>query len=819
VTKRLLFLLFVLLVVAAFTGSACAASLHPIHKSELLTLVAGNAMPENIVAEIRLRGLDFKPNDEYRSLLKLAGADSSILKAVDTAKFELSTSADAPDKELLQHISSAGKLIRDGRYNEAADELTPALTGHFEKFEIGFVMGELLRQQERWQTAVAVYNQVLSAAPDFPEAHTKLGYVLYRSGDAEEGLRQAKAALAVTPRNAEAHKVAGLCLEALDKSDAALAEYKEALRIKPDYAIVHYDLGLFYYRRRDMDASITEYKKAIVLDPKDGESHYNLAISFEGKGDLDSAIREYREAKRLDTQSYPARHNLAAALMKLQLYAEAIHEFRDIEADFPDAEMCHLCLGRALYQTWDIQGAEKELRWAAKLDPADPAPLTTLASILEVQKKYDAALAEYRKAEELDEGDPSAHIGIGRLMLTKKNAPEALEELKKASDLAPTDDYVHHLYAQALELSGDLDSAIAELKESLALKPKQVGVMLELAAMFEKKGDWVMALNEYHQAAVAEDVRQQPDRAGTTHEVFDASKKYKEAQERFNQRLASLRKAGETAEAARLEKSLHESQNTSKATDQLDSLMQSGSQAFNERRFDDAERDYKKAVEIAEKLQPRDGRLATCLGHLGQLFAFRSNFTDAEATLERQLTVTEEIFGKETVAVAEPLKLLAMTALAAGDFSVSKKFVDRALDVDKKVYGENSAAYTEMLRLMAIGYIQQKAYDKAEPYLVQAANIEEKLYGYDPRYSGMGLMNLTSLCGLYELWGKPDKLEPCDRRLIGALDKMPGPDTHFLEATLAREVKSLRSLGRLEEAAQVEQRLKSLNPSAAVVPN
>lgn len=818
-TKRTLFLLFVLLVINAIAGNAFAGSSRRLRKTELLALVAGNALPENIVAQIRFRGLDFQPDGAYRSLLKVAGADSSILKAVDTAKFELSAPADAPDEGLLQHIGSAAKLIRENRYNEAANELTPTLKSNFEKFEIGFVMGELLRRQERWQAAVAVYTEVLNEAPDFPEAHTKLGFALYRSGDVEEGLRQAKAALAVTPQNAEAHKVAGLCLVALEKGDAALTEYKEALRIKPDYAVVHYDLGLFYYGRRDMDASIEEYKKAILLEPKEIENHYNLGIAFEGKGDLDAAIREYREAKKLDPKFYPARHNLGAALMNMQLYPEAIHEFREIETDFPEAEMCHLCLGRALFQTWDLQGAEKEIRWAAKLNPYDPTPLVTLGSILETEKNYDAALAEYRKAEELDEDLASAHRDIGRLMLTKKNVTEARKELRKAAELAPSDDYAHHLYAQALELSGELDSAIAELRESLALKPSQVGVMLEMAAMFEKKGDWVAALKEYHQAAVTEDVRQQPERPGTSHEVFSAAKKYNEAQERFNQRVASLRKAGKAAEATKLEKSVHDSQSTASATEQLDSLMQSGSQAFNERRFDDAERDYRKGVEIAEKLQPRDGRLVTCLNHLGQLFAFRKDFRDAEAVLERQLTVTEEIFGKDNVAVAEPLKFLAMTAIAEGDFIVAKKFVDRALDVNKKVYGENSAAYTEMLRLAAITYVQQQAYEKAEPYLVQASDIEEKLYGYDPRYSGMGLLSLTSLCGLYEQWGKPEKQEPCNRRLITAMDKFSGPDTHFLESILAKEVKTLRTLGRPEEAAQFEQRLKSLNPSAAIDPN
>ena len=103
-------------------------------------------------------------------------------------------------------------------------------------------MGELLRRQERWAESVAVYTEVLRQDPDFPEAHTKLSYLMYRLGDPEQALREARIALARTPENAEAHKNAGLGLENLNKFDAAALEYKEALRLKPDYQAVHLDL-------------------------------------------------------------------------------------------------------------------------------------------------------------------------------------------------------------------------------------------------------------------------------------------------------------------------------------------------------------------------------------------------------------------------------------------------------------------------------------------------------------------------------------------------------------------------------------------------
>jgi len=52
------------------------------------------------------------------------------------------------------------------------------------------------------------------------------------------------------------------------------------------------------------------------------------------------------------------------------------------------------------------------------------------------------------------------------------------------------------------------------------------------------------------------------------------------------------------------------------------------------------------------------------------------------------------------------------------------------------------------------------------------------------------------------------------------LEKLTGSDnTRYIETLLTRDAKALRALGRPEEAAKIEQRLKSWQPSAANNPN
>jgi hypothetical protein len=58
----------------------------PLRRGELPALVAGDSLPENIISEIQSRGLTFSPDDNYKSLLKTAGADTSVLGDLTTAK-------------------------------------------------------------------------------------------------------------------------------------------------------------------------------------------------------------------------------------------------------------------------------------------------------------------------------------------------------------------------------------------------------------------------------------------------------------------------------------------------------------------------------------------------------------------------------------------------------------------------------------------------------------------------------------------------------------------------------------------------------------
>ena len=804
IVSRTVLLLIVAALYCPLGGSQAPAK--PLKASGLVALVAGNALPENVVSAIKTDGLAFRPDNTYRSLLKTAGADVTVLAALDNAKVTADQSAeDESGKEVLQDLANAGADLQGKRYDDAGAQATAALKTSFDRPACGFVMGEVLRRKQLWDQAEAVYEQILQDDAQFPEVHTKLSFILYKQGDGQGALREAKVGLTQNPNDAEAHKNAGLAFDQLRQWTASEAEYNEALRLKPVYLAVELDLGPLYLDEGAWDKAVEQLKRAAALDPEDAGTAYNLGYAYDQKGNPDTAILEYRKAKELDPTRFDARQNLGHDLLETGQPAAAVKEFRELESMFPSASVCHDCLGAALFETQDFAAAEKEWRTAEQFDPSDAIPHSGIGAIREQQKRYNEALQEYRQAIQLAPTQADAWVDAGRVLLVLKQYSEAVTELKQGELIRPDSPQIHDLRAQALAASGDFAGAVSEFQASLQLNPRQIQVMLRLASALEKKGDWAGSLNEYRQASLMDssiDLRTKIMRS----DDLDPQKEYASAQQRWKDHIAALKAAGKSSEAAGVEAQLRASQAVPDLSQQVDEAMQAGANADRQRNFQEAIAEYKRAVELAQKLPARDPRLMTALDALGNNY-FGWNNPAAQAAYERELQVAITTFGPQSPQLTGPLQSLGRSALMQHQYAVAQKYLFQAVDLNEKTFGEGSDSVAKSLVYAAVVFVVQKQYDKAEPYLLRAVHIDEAVYGKD----GVGLaFPLASLCQLYDKWGKADQADACDKHMLSVLEKQYGNDSPVLVSVLVQDSKQLRALGRGADAEAVDKRIATI---------
>src|SRR5262249_54636583 len=159
-----------------------------------------------------------------------------------------------------------------------------------------------------------------------------------------------------------------------------------------------------------------------------------------------------------------------------------------------------------------------------------------------------------------------------------------------------------------------------------------------------------------------------PLKRGIAQFYYDAQRKYAEAQKRFQQHLADLRSTGKSSEADRLETTLSSRPSPAGLDEKFHDALHSGQQAMKEQRWNDAETSAKQAVELAEKMQPQDARLAEAVGLLGSVYAWRMDFKDAEVAYKRQLALSERLYGPKSTLITTALESLAMLAAQQKDY-------------------------------------------------------------------------------------------------------------------------------------------------------
>jgi tetratricopeptide (TPR) repeat protein len=215
------------------------------------------------------------------------------------------------------------------------------------------------RLDEGWQRlqagdlrgAEAVFAQLAGQQPAFFPASVGLGYALLAQGRPKDALARFDAAVKQRPRYGAALAGRAEALLAAGQRDAAIGAFEAALAA---------------------DASLADLRRRID------------ALKLDRFQDRIAAARKAADAGRLDE----ARDAYAAAITLS-----------------PDLAFLYRDLGQVERRRKDLAEAERNLRKAAALDPADVRTQTGLADVLEERGDLDGAIAALERASAIDASD------------------------------------------------------------------------------------------------------------------------------------------------------------------------------------------------------------------------------------------------------------------------------------------------------------------------------------------------------------------------------------------------------------------------------
>ena len=163
---------------------------------------------------------------------------------------------------------------------------------------------------------------------------------------------------------------------------------------------------------------------------------------------------------------------------------------------------------------------------------------------------------------------------------------------------------------------------------------------------------------------------------------------------------------------------------------QADDLTESVVKLIDEKKYSDALAPAKRALEIREKLLPRDDpRIGNSLIYLVDIYTGKRDFGKAKEMLLRLLQHQTERFGVEHVKLAPTLERLGVHYFRDGDNSKAEDAYKRALALKEKEYGLDHVEVAHTLFGLAEIHRVQRDFDQARPFFSRALKIYGKQLG------------------------------------------------------------------------------------------
>jgi tetratricopeptide (TPR) repeat protein len=157
-------------------------------------------------------------------------------------------------------------------------------------------------------------------------------------------------------------------------------------------------------------------------------------------------------------------------------YVQAAHFSPDQRAE----AQAHVERGAELARAGKLESAEAELRQAARLAPANPEVLTTLGTVLALQKKLEESSEAFRKALQIRPNDLTARRYLAADLWQLHLYPKAKENLQVILKLKPTDKAAQLLLGMVSENMGDYASAakmLAAVPDEVRKQPESIAAL------------------------------------------------------------------------------------------------------------------------------------------------------------------------------------------------------------------------------------------------------------------------------------------------------------------------------------------------------
>jgi tetratricopeptide (TPR) repeat protein len=221
-------------------------------------------------------------------------------------------------KESLQLFTAAARLkiptpddlkvvaldyVLLGDYDDASRYLEQSVAADPGNIEARYHLGRVRYQQNRFDMAIAAFQEVLRRDPGNVRAEDNLGLSLEAKNEVDAALAAYRQALQLDEHlpvhNEQPYLNLGALLEKSGHVEEAIPVLARASTIAPNSAKTRYQLAKAYFDLSHFEDARQQAEKAVSLDPAESSDHYLLGRIYQRSGKSDLAKEQFRITEQL----------------------------------------------------------------------------------------------------------------------------------------------------------------------------------------------------------------------------------------------------------------------------------------------------------------------------------------------------------------------------------------------------------------------------------------------------------------------------------------------------------------------------------------
>jgi tetratricopeptide (TPR) repeat protein len=593
------------------TPSALAAAVAATLLSALMLTACGGA--ETRKGEHMQRGQEYfaaqnweKARVEFRNALQVSPDDpetrfmnarvaEKLNNISDAARLYQST-IDVNSDHLGARAALGRMYVFGGAADRAMQIIAPGLVKHPDDPELLTVRAAVRIQQKDPAGALEDAQKAHQLAPGGENATAVLASLYQQKGDAKAAIDVVKGTLEKVPDSVDLRQVLASLYAGVGEDALAEEQLKKIIQLKPTELRHRVNLALSYVRSKKLDDAESTLKEAIKALPSSPDPKLAFVDFLATQRSPERGTQALQEFIVSDPKNYQLQFGLGELQMRSNHLDEAVATYKRIIASDKDG----------------VQGLQARLRIAA---------INVTARHLDEASKLVAEVLQKNPQ------DNDALILRGNIALEQKDAPSAIADLRAVLRDQPRSVGLMRTLARAYTTNGDAALAEDSLRSAMEIAPHDIPVKLDLAQLLRESG------RAQQSVAIVEDAVKAAPENGAAREAL----------------VRSYLAAGDMEAGRRAAEDLKLTAPKSAAGPYLAGLI-----AHAQRRLDDAQREYEKALALQPSLDTLTAysRLDLERGRGAAAIARMQTVADADS----HNAVARNLLGELYVATKDPAK-------------------------------------------------------------------------------------------------------------------------------------------------------------------